>query len=130
MMKQGAWRIGWYSKVALTVIAVCLVGLLVRQLPRKVEAKPKWRAPVAIVNMAEVYKKGLAAHLDALSQAGELPVEIDRGVKGMKSHFNEKELRNVPISQDTLLEWILQFYYTEGYRIGFITGDLIILEAE
>ena len=39
-MEKVTWKVGWYSKVVLTVIAVSLVGLLVRQLPKKVEAKP------------------------------------------------------------------------------------------
>lgn len=38
-MNQATWRLGLYSKVVLTVIAVSFVGLLVGQLPRRVEAQ-------------------------------------------------------------------------------------------
>ena len=40
-MRQATWRVGWHSKIVLTVITVSLVALLVRQLPGKVEAKPE-----------------------------------------------------------------------------------------
>ncbi len=41
-MKQATWRVGWYSKVVLTIIAVSLVGLLVRQASIKVKAEQEF----------------------------------------------------------------------------------------
>jgi len=41
-MKQATWRVGLYSKVVLTVIAVSLVGLLVRKAPIEVKAEQEF----------------------------------------------------------------------------------------
>ncbi|MBA7666408.1 hypothetical protein ES703_74488 [subsurface metagenome] len=41
-MKQRSWKVGWYSKVVLTVIAVSLGGLLVRQAPIEVKAEQEF----------------------------------------------------------------------------------------
>jgi len=41
-MRQATWRVGWYSRVVLTVIAVSLVGLLLGQAPIEVEAEQEF----------------------------------------------------------------------------------------
>ena len=84
---------------------------MVRQLPKKVEVKPEWRAPVEIVNMAEAYRKELAAELDILSNHKKLPPELDTSIKEIKRALNVEELKDANVSRDTLLKWILQYYY-------------------
>ena len=130
-MRQATWRLDWYSKVILTVIAVSLVGLLVRQFPGKVEARLEERAPIVVVNMSTANCGELAAQLDGLSLLGILPPRVDTIIKGLKERFNEEKLIDVSIvGRDGLLQWVLEYYYTEGWRIKFIAGDLIFLEVE
>jgi len=44
--KRAMWKVGWYSNIVLTVIAVSLVGLLTKQVSLQVQASPEVR-PVA-----------------------------------------------------------------------------------
>jgi len=112
-MRQATWRVGWYSKVILTIIAVSLVGLLVRELPRNVEAKPgrESKAPY-------VYFVGLRER------------DIDEAMDWIVAGVTATRLRGA--SRYERVNAILHSLYArpERYRKKLITNDFIILESK
>lgn len=129
-MKQATWRLGLYSKVVLTVIAVSLVGLLVRQLPGKVEAKPEYRKPrveVVALNVPDL-RGNLDTHLkyEAILEKEGKPPLIDPERTALAQRISE-ETRSGP---ESLLHHVLTYKYAMGYRVKFMTDDFIILESE
>ena len=131
-MKPATWRVGLYSKVVLTVIAVSLAGLLVRQLPRGAEAKPEIRrdsrVKVIELNVPNLRSK-LGTHLE---------VEKDQVEKGNIAPLLTSEERALAqrlyeypsASFEHLLGGVLWYEYAVGYRVKFATDDFIILESE
>jgi len=51
-------------------------------------------------------------------------IEVNKKIWGVE-HLTDD---NCPASFSTLLEWVLEYYYSRGYQIKFITSTLIILE--
>ena len=129
-MKQSTWRVGLHSKVILTVIAASLVGLLVRQLPGKVEAKPEYRKPR--VDVVELSLRDLRNELEAYleqdkewEKEGRLPF-LDPRLRGLA-----QKVFDCPDSGiRRLLDSVLAYKYALGYRVKLMTDDFIILEAE
>ncbi|MBA7491094.1 hypothetical protein ES702_01639 [subsurface metagenome] len=127
-MNQATWRVGWYSKVVLTVIAVSLVGLLVRQLPGKVEAKPGYGTPGVIELTVPKLRRDLRVYLandDELIKKGELPV-----VGSKRRALAQKVYDYLPADVEQLLRQVLHYEYAMGYRVKFVSDSLIILEYE
>lgn len=123
-MKQTTWRIGWYSKIVLTVIAVSLVGLLVRQLPEKVEAEPEWRTPgVTVLSTDYTSLRGVLGV--------RLKLEKEKPILSRPQRDLAQMVFDNPYAPDEqVLEYVLVFDYARGYRVKFMTDDFIILEAE
>lgn len=51
-------------------------------------------------------------------------IEVNKKIWGVE-HLTDD---NCPANFSTLLEWVLEYYYSRGYQIKFITSTLIILE--
>jgi len=116
-MKRATWSVGWYSKVVLTIIAISLVGSLVRQLPGKVEAKPERENKAREVFFLELHPAG-REHALLHTVNGETYTRL-------------KDTRG-----DIQVNAVLGSLYSgEKYRPGkfkvkFVTNDFIILESE
>ena len=125
-MKQTTWRMGLYGKVVLTIIAVSLVGLLVRQVPRKVRAKPQYtNARVGV----------LCTDYTSLRSDLEIRVNYDKEHPLITLDLGDRELARKALERPytaykTILQYVLAYQYALGYRVKFVTEDFIILEYE
>ena len=99
------------SRIILTIIGISLVGLLVKQLPEKMEANPEYS--VLWIKVISLDYKDLKNNLNIL-------VNLDK---------EKPFLRLYPGDRD-LAEYVLAFEYALGYRVKFVTDDFIILESE
>ena len=128
-MKQATWRAGWYSKVILTIIAVSLVGLLVRQLPKKVEAQRYGNIRVDVVELTVPdLRNELEVYLEQdkkWEKEGKLPF-LDPRLRALAQKVFDYP--NPDIKR--LLDSVLAYKYALGYRVKLMTDDFIILEAE
>lgn len=132
-MRQATWSVGWYSKVVLTIIAVSLVGLLVRQLPGKVEAKPeRYRNPgisvVAVALDVPDLRGALNVFLsydDKLEKEGKTPI-LDRKWRELVG----REILQTRAGRKSLLDAVLHYRYAMGYRVKLMNDDFITLESE
>lgn len=129
-MKQATWKVGWYSRVILTIIAVSLVGLLVRQLPKKVEAQRSRSMRVDVVKIDVIdLRTSLMIYLEQekkLEREGELPIIPDRRMRDLAQRTYDHYGSNVR----QLLTHVLAYKYALDYRVKFMNDDFIILEAE
>jgi len=122
-MSQATWRVGWYSKIILAVIAVGLATLLIRWMPIRIEAKQSIGTDFLVVQTtskgslsAKVMKKiakRLGVWKDISNRSEKVGYEPDYG------------LMMVP---DLCLEILLEVLCDKGYEIKFATSDFIILE--
>lgn len=124
-MKETTWRIGRYNKVVLTIIAVSLVGLLVRQLPKKVEANPSIDVQVDVISTEYSNLRNL------------LDVSVTYDKKNPLRYLNPNlrelawEVNEAPLPTfDSVFKYLLAYKYALGYRVKFATNDFIILESE
>ncbi|MBA7496201.1 hypothetical protein ES702_06799 [subsurface metagenome] len=124
-MKESGWRVGRYNKVVLTIIAVSLVGLLVRQLPKKVEASPSVDVGVDVISTE--YSSLRSSLNVVVTYDQENPLRsLDPSLRELAQKINEAPLP----SFDMVLENVLAYKYALGYRVKFATNDFIILERE
>ncbi len=117
MMKQAVWSVDWYSKVVLTIIAISLVGLLVRQLLGKVEVKPERENKAREVFFLELHPAGRE---DAL-----LHIVDGETYTRLKDAQGDIQVNAV---LDSLYSG--EKYRQEKFRVKFVTNDFIILESE
>ena len=123
-MRQATWRVGLYAKVVLMVIAVSLVGLLARQLPKKMEARAEGTANVRVLAMHHDSLRGLLEELVTYEKKkGSI---LDQRARKLA----KKALEDPSISSRSVLEWVLTYEYALGYRVKCMTNEFIILEAE
>ena len=124
-MKSATWGVGLYSKVVLTVIAVCLVGLLVRQLPEKVEANPASYGTSGVTVLSRDYislRNMLQIHLK---------LDKERPILLPSQRDLAQEIFDNPYAgYEQILHFVLVFKYAMGDRVKFVTDDFIILESE
>jgi len=127
-MKQRTWKVGLCSKIILTVIAVSLVGLLVKQFPEKLEANsyvsPGGRTPnrflkeeLRVPARYEVYYLSLADKdiIDTLCS-----VVVAEKALSLARDGTKWEQINA----------ILKELYELGFRVKFVTDSFIILEYD
>ncbi len=128
-MRQATWRLGLYSKVVLTIIAVSLVGLLVRQLPKKVEAQRYGNIRVGVVQLTvSLLRNELQVYLEQdkeREKEGRLPL-LDPGLKALAQRIFDYPGSDIK----QLLDSVLVYKYALGYRAKLMTADFIILESE
>ena len=114
------------SRIILTIIGISLVGLLVKQLPEKMEANPEYS--VLRIKVISLDYKDLKNNLNIL-------VNLDKEKPFLRLYPGDRDLAEKVAtspspSRDMLLEYVLAFEYALGYRVKFVTDDFIILESE
>lgn len=112
-MRLKTWKVGWYGKVVLTITAVSIVGLLVRELPKSVEAK------------AERENKAPYVYFIGLRER-----DIDEAMDWTVAGVTATRLKDA--SRYERVNAILRSLYArpEKFRVKFATDDFIILESE
>ena len=111
-------QVGWYSKIVLTVIAVSLLGLLMKPV-LNVTAKSKTQTEYVVM---ETNYQGLAEAAIRLGISSEISDKAER----MKQRLGVVQ----DLGRGVFFEWMLEDLYAKGYRIKFITDDFVILEAK
>lgn len=107
------------------------MGLLVRQLPKKVEAKPGYgNVKVDVMKIDAIdLRTNLMIYLEQekkLEREGELPIIPDRRTRDLA----QRTYDHYGSSVRQLLTQVLAYKYALGYRVKFMNDDFIILEAE
>jgi hypothetical protein len=85
---------------------------------------------IKILDTNSEYKRANAGWLDLLLEKYNLPKYMKKDIMNFKISINTETLLEGcdRIANSMLVEWILEYYYSEGYRITFVVGDWIILE--
>ena len=125
-----------HSKVILIFVAIFLLVLFIGNLSRK-EVKSETYPSILIVDTNEEAKLGNAALLTVLLERNALPKNLEILIKHMIK-INDSEVKTTEeirgkiqkIVNVTLIDWILEYEYSVGYRINCVIGDWIILVDE
>ena len=119
------------GKIILIFITIVLLVLFIGHLSIKAEAQGKIiKHTIKILDTNSEYKRGNAGWLDFLLEKISLPKYMKKDIIDFKKSMNIETLLEGcnRIANRMLVEWILEYYYSEGYRITFVVGDWIILE--
>ncbi|MBA7549883.1 hypothetical protein ES705_42383 [subsurface metagenome] len=122
-----------HSKVILIFVAIFLLVLFIGNLSRKAEAQGKIiKHTIIIVDTNNESKRGNAGWLDFLLEKISLPEYMKQGIIAFKKSMNIETLLEGcnRIGNKILVEWMLEYYYSEGYRVACVVGDWIILVDE
>jgi len=120
-----------HGKIILTFITIVLLILLIGRLSKTSEVKCEdSKSKIQIVDINEKSKKSNAILLDHLLEGNVLPKDVEFVITEMKKLVKGKTLFECynQISNETLICWILEYYYSLGYQINCVIGDWIILE--
>jgi len=120
-----------HGKIILTFITIVLLILLVGRLSKTSEVKcEEYKRGITIVDTDEKHKCSIALVLDTSLTHGGLPKNLEFEIKNMKQVLEVKTLVEgcSQIANETLVTWLLDMYYSDGYRIACVVGDWIILE--
>jgi hypothetical protein len=118
-------------KYILIFITIILLTSFFGHLSIKAEAQGKIiKHNIRILDINSEYKRGNAGWLDFLLEKISLPKYMKKDIIDFKKSMNIETLLEGcdRIANSMLVEWILEYYYSEGYRITFVVGDWIILE--
>ncbi|MBA7550999.1 hypothetical protein ES705_43532 [subsurface metagenome] len=120
-----------HSKVILIFVAIFLLVLFIGNLSRK-EVKSETYPSITMLDINEKNKFLNAAFLDALLEKNALPKNIETLIKSLINGSELKTTKEVidEFGNVTLIEWILAYKYSVGYRINCVIGDWIILVNE
>lgn len=148
-MRPATWSVGWHSKVVLTIIAVSLVGLLVKELPRKVAANTEEifktlpeDTQELLKTMPEAFREG---YIEALRQRSSYKTsrvyflslrdeDIDEAI--LWTLVGSDYLRVRDKSRYERVNTLLHSLYCveplrpQRFKVKFVTNDFIILESE
>jgi len=122
-----------HSKVILIFVAIFVLVLFLGNLSKISEVKcEEFKSEIAIVDINEKSKKSNAILLDHLLEGNVLPKDVEFAITEMKKITKGKTLFECynQISNETLICWILEYYYSLGYQINCVVGDWIILVKE
>ena len=120
-----------HSKITLIFITMILLTLFIGHLSIKAEAQGKIiKHTIKILDTNSEYKRGNAGWLDFLLEKISLPKYMKKDIIDFKKSMNIETLLEGcnRIANRMLVEWVLEYYYSEGYRITCVVGDWIILE--
>lgn len=120
-----------HSKIILIFITIILLALFIGHLSAKSEAQGKIiKHNIIIVDTNNESKRSNAGILDFLLEKIGLPKNSEVEIIALKKSMNIKTLLEGynQIANKPLVEWLLGYYYSEGYRISCVVGDWIILE--
>ncbi len=120
-----------HSKVILIFVAIFLLVLFIGNLSRK-EVKSETYPSITIVDIHEKGKFQNAAYLNVLLEQKALPKNIETLIKTLRNESEVKTTKEIieEFGNVTLIEWILEYKYSVGYRINCVIGDWIILVDE
>jgi len=116
-----------HSKITLIFITMILLTLFIGHLSIKSEAQGKI---IKILDTNNENKRANAGMLDLLLEKYNLPKYMELDIIGLKKSMNIETLLEGcnRIANIMLVTWLLEYYYSEGYRITCVVGDWIILE--
>ena len=115
------------SKNILIFITIIFLTLFIGHFSIKSEAQSKI---IRIVNTNNDNIRANAGMLDLFLAKYNLPKYIESDIIGLKKSMNIKTLLEGcnRIANIMLVSWLLEYYYSEGYRITCVVNDWIILE--
>jgi len=120
-----------HSKIIFIFITIILLALFIGHLSAKSEAQGKIiKHTIIIVDTNNESKRSNAGILDFLLEKISLPKNMEVEIIALKKSMNIKTLLEGcnQIANKPLVEWLLEYYYSKGYKITCVVGDWIILE--
>ncbi len=116
-----------HSKIIPIFITVILLTLFIGHLSIKSEAQDE---VIKILDTNNENTRSNAGMLDFLLEKNSLPKYMEIHVIGFKKSMNIKTLLEGcnQIANIVFVTWLLEYYYSKGYRISCVVGDWIILE--
>ena len=116
-----------HSKIIFIFITMILLTLFIGHLSIKSEAQGKI---IEILDTNNESKRANAGMLDLLLEKYNLPKYMELEIIGLKKSMNIKTLLEGcnQIANKVFVTWLLEYYYSKGYRISCVVGDWIILE--
>jgi len=116
-----------HSKIILIFITMIFLTLFIGHLSIKSEAQGEI---IKILDTNNENKRANAGMLDFLLEKHNLPKYMELGIIELKKSMNIKTLLEGcnQIANIVLVTWLLEYYYSKGYRISCVVGDWIILE--
>lgn len=114
-------------KYILIFITIILLASFIGHLSIKVEAQD---SIIKIIDTSSENKRAYASMLDQFSKYKSFPQYLKSSIIAIKKSMNVETLLEGynRIAYSMLVGWLLEYYYSEGYRITCVVGDWIILE--
>ena len=83
-----------------------------------------------IIDTSSENERAFASMLDQFSKYNGFPKYLKSSIIATKKSMNVETLLEVcnRIASSMLVEWLLEYYYSEGYSITCVVGDWLILE--
>ena len=114
-------------KYILIFITIILLTSFFGHLPMKAEAQD---STIKIIDTSSENKRAYASLLDQFSKYENFPKYLKSSITAIKKSMNVETLLEGcnRIADSMLVGMLLEYYYSEGYRITCVVGDWIILE--
>ena len=114
-------------KYILIFITIILLTSFIGHLSIKAEAQD---TIIKIIDTSSENKRAYASLLDQFSKYKNFPKHLKVSIAAIKKSMNVETLLEGynRIAYSMLVGWLLEYYYSEGYRITCVVGDWIILE--
>jgi len=114
-------------KYILIFITIILLTSFFGNLSIKAEAQDH---TIKIIDTSSENKRVFASMLDQFSKYSGFPKYLKSSIAAAKESLNVETLLEgcTRIADSMLVEWLLEYYYSEGYSISCVVGDWLILE--
>lgn len=114
-------------KYILVFITIIFLTSFFGHLSMKAETKD---SIIKIIDTSSENKRGYASMLDQFSEYKSFPQYLKSSIVAIKKSLNIETLLEGynRIAYSMLVGWLLEYYYSKGYRITCVVGDWIILE--
>lgn len=114
-------------KYILIFITIVLLTSFFGHLSMKAEAQG---STIKIIDTSSENKRAFASMLNQFSKYNGFPKYLKSSIIAIKKSINVETLLEGcnRIANSMLVEWLLEYYYSEGYSITCVVGDWLILE--